>query len=231
MKYFILKIYFLKGLSLTQAQLPAGPGKQSNHHQQRDHGVGSQAVTGAPQQEELQHQQSQQRHRDEEGQAVAITVAVGIDVGVQLAVVVELVEPQDDQHSDDGEHDVQHVTRGLGGGRHIAAIHTIHKQHTHNADGKVDEPRVIHKARHTGRTSTHTGHEISLAHSEEVEHHCQQHQAQNQVGPQHAAAQLLLQVRQNLIHVNLNLRGSSTNGGGCCVCNLLNRRCRRHFCF
>ena len=96
MKYFILKIYFLKGLSLTQAQLPAGPGEQSNHHQQRDHGVGSQAVTGAPQQEELQHQQSQQGHGDEERQAVAVAVAVGIDGSVQLTVVVELVEPEDD---------------------------------------------------------------------------------------------------------------------------------------
>lgn len=208
-------------LLVTSAQLPAGPSEQRDHHQQRHHGVSCQAVTSPPEKEELEHQEHQQSHSDEEGQAVTVT-SVGVDVGVQLTVAVELVEPDDDQHGDDHEHDVEHVTRGLAAGCHVTTVHTVDEQDTHDRDHYVDEPVVVHKSGHTRGASTDVLEHISLGAGEEVEHHCQEHQTQNQVSPEHTAAELLLEVRENPGAERVHLRGNSPHRRGCGVSDLLN---------
>lgn len=93
----------LAGLS-AGTELPAGPGEEGDGYQQRDDGVGGQAVAGVPEQDKLHNQENKDGDGDEERHAAA--VSIDTHTGVNLAVDVELVEPHDDEDCDKTEYDV-----------------------------------------------------------------------------------------------------------------------------
>ena len=227
----VYKVKNLEGLVKAGTELPASPGEERDDNQQRDHSVGGEAVTGAPEEEELEDQEDQERHSDEEASAVSIA-GVGVSVGANLTVAVELVVPDDDEHSDDGEHDVEHIAAGIRVGSHVATVHTVDKQHTTDRDNNVGEPIVIHKARDTRGASTDVLLGISLGGGVEVEHHGEEHQTQDEVSPENSAAQLTHKAITGAgDNDNLRLRGGSPHGRGGCVCDLLNCGSRRRHLF
>jgi hypothetical protein len=177
----------LAGLS-AGAELPAGPGEEGDGHQERDDRVGGQAVTSVPEENELDDEEGDDGKGDEERHAAAVTV--GTHAGVNLTVDVELVEPDDNQDGDDTEHDVQGQLGRLVTGGHKTAIHTIDEEDAYDRDGEVDEPRVIYEAREAIGASADVGSDIGLGEGKEVEADSQEDEADNEVSPESAAANL-----------------------------------------
>jgi hypothetical protein len=236
-KFFDLRIIYLEAASLgsSERELPRCPGKEGDTNKEGHDGVGSKTVTGAPEEVELEHKEHNDGDCNVETSAVTGTIlnvgttsgrviTIDINGSIELTLAVELVEPDDDKGSDTKEDKVEGILGGRVTRSHVGTVHTIHIENTHNGDYYIDKPVVIHKPWDSRGTDTNVLVGIMLGSSKDIEDHGKEDDTEDKVGPENAAAKLVLKERERSTLLNGFLFGrgiSTAYGGSSRVCDHL----------
>jgi len=243
---FVLRFLESSGLlDTTERELPRSPGEEGDDDEERDDGVSSETITGAPEEVELDDEEHDDGDRDVETDPVTgISLCIvthegssgsssGVDTlgGIELTLAVELVEPDDDEGSDTEEEEVDRILESIVLHRsHVGTVHTVDVENTNDGDHNIDEPVVIHKAGNPVRTDTDVNVSLMLSSGENVEYHGKEDETEDEISPEDAAAELVLEERERTaLFANCLLlrRGiSAAHRAGSGICDHLNcRRC------
>jgi hypothetical protein len=216
----------------SKRELPRSPSKEGDDDKEGYDGVCSETITGTPEEVELEDEE----YNDGDSNVEADTVTgfsakrttrstISILGSIELTLAVELVEPDDDKGGNTKEDKVKSILGSRVTRSHIGTVHTVDIENTNNGDNNIDEPIIIYKAGDSRRTVSDVLFRVVLGSSEDIEYYGKEDNTKDEVSPENAAAELVLEERERSALFNgfLLSRGiSATDRRSCRVCNHLN---------